>query len=307
MPSGPPDFIGIGTHLAGVVWWAGLLGQHPQIHLPADGRWNQDFFTPFCARPMGEDDIAAYHLRFPRTGSGIVGEWSPRYLYDAWTPRLLQRAAPDAKLLVLVRDPVERYLSSLEYRLARERRHGKWVSMVDIVYRGRYASQLRALYEYFDPEQVLVLQYEQCRARPLEQYTRMLDFLGVDQTAIPGDVRTLERRRGRPSLATQVVNMLGLQDSAPVEWVRERRTGVPRVHVELWPDALDMLRSELQPEIDELGRLAPELDLSLWRGLDAPAPPKPGRTRARVLAAVVGVASIVGIAAGILAATTELF
>jgi hypothetical protein len=231
--SAPPDFIGIGTHLAGGLWWADLLGDHPLVHGPADGDWSQEFFSPFCARPMQDADVAAYHARFPRRGPGVVGEWSPRYLYDAWTLPLLRRAAPDAKLLVLLRDPVERYQSALSYRLAEERRHGKWVSMTDVVHRGRYASQLRALHAFFDPGQVLVLQYEQCLAEPLAQYERTLAFLGVGDE-VPRDV---SQTRGE--------SMEG--DKEP-----------------LWPELVLALRTVLDPEVRELAALVPDVDLTLW-------------------------------------------
>jgi len=318
--SGPPDFVGIGTHLAGGWWWADLLGAHPQVHPPADGEWSQEFFSPFCARPMQDADVVAYHARFPRPAAGVVGEWSPRYLYDAWTLPLLRRAAPDAKLLVLLRDPIERYQSALSYRLAEERRHGKWVSMTDVVNRGRYASQLEALYAFFAPEQVLVLQYEQCLAEPQAQYERTLAFLGVDATILPRGVRRLQRRQARPGVARRAIAALDLERSAPAEWVRRVRTGRPRVHVELWPDLLAALRFELQPEVAALARLAPEVDVRRWSGFQEADPagaaadaarrerrPLLDTTRARVAAAGLALAGLMGAAAGILAATTELF
>jgi hypothetical protein len=264
--SGAPDFIGIGTHLAGGLWWAELLGDHPLVHGPADGDWSQDFFSPFCARPMQDADVADYYARFPRRGPGVVGEWSPRYLYDAWTLPLLRRAAPEARLLVLLRDPVERYQSALSYRLAEERRHGKWVSMTDVVHRGRYASQLRALYAFFDPAQVLVLQYEQCLAQPLAEYERTLRFLGVAPGDPPRRIRRLQRRQTSPGLSRRAVAALGIEQSAPAEWLRRVRTGRARVPVELWPDVLAALRTELEPEIAELVELVPQIDTRLWTG-----------------------------------------
>ena len=52
-----------------------------------------------------------YHQQFPRPVDRIAGEWTPRYMYDFWTPPLLARAAPEAKMLVLLRDPIERFRS----------------------------------------------------------------------------------------------------------------------------------------------------------------------------------------------------
>lgn len=304
-----PDFIGIGTHLAGGLWWADLLGDHPLVHGPADGVWSQDFFSPFCARPMSDADVADYHRRFVRRAPGVVGEWSPRYLYDAWTLPLLRRAAPEAKLLVLLRDPVERYRSALSYRLAEERRHGKWVSMTDVVHRGRYASQLRALHAFFDPEQVLLLQYEQCLAEPLAQYERTLRFLGVEPGPPPRRIRQLQRRQASPGVTRRVVAASGIEQSAPAEWLRRVRTGRARVRVDLWPDVLAALQTELEPEIDDLTRMAPEIDRRLWSGFQPSSKPdgeRPG-LRARATAVVVGAAvATAGMLAGAAALLTDL-
>ena len=52
-----------------------------------------------------------YWRYFPRPDGGVSGEWTPGYLIDFWTPELIARAAPDARVLVLLRDPLERFRS----------------------------------------------------------------------------------------------------------------------------------------------------------------------------------------------------
>ena len=111
--------------------------------------------------------LARYHALFPRPDGALAGEWTPGYMLDFWTPPLLRRAAPDAKLLVLLRDPVERFRSGLtltENRLtlgwsARAAANGGFQ-------RGIYADQLLRLWSAFPREQVLVLQFERCVRDP---------------------------------------------------------------------------------------------------------------------------------------------
>ena len=86
-------------------------------------------------------------------------------MLDPWTPPLLRRAAPEARLLVLLRDPVERFRSGrtlAENRLTvgstRARRGQRGFQ------RGVYADQLLRLWRAFPREQVLVLQFERCVA-----------------------------------------------------------------------------------------------------------------------------------------------
>ena len=82
---------------------------------PAAGR-SLEFFATFCTRAMTDDDIAAYHEHFARVENKVVGEWTPDYIHQAWTPMLLQRAAPEAKLLVMLVNPVARYAVTVAER-----------------------------------------------------------------------------------------------------------------------------------------------------------------------------------------------
>ena len=116
---GPPDFVGVGALGSGAGWWHSMLLAHPEIAPPRARRRALHFFDRFCAREMTGADVAAYHERFPRREGTISGEWTGRYMCDAWTPPLLRRAAPDAKLLVMLSDPIERYRAVFTERLAR--------------------------------------------------------------------------------------------------------------------------------------------------------------------------------------------
>jgi hypothetical protein len=262
--TGPPDFVGVGTHLSGTEWWSQLLSDHPAISPPAGGEWALQFFEPFCAREMRDEDVAAYHELFPRGEGTIAGEWSPRYVYDPWTLPLLRRAAPEAKIVLLVRDPIDRYRASLSYRLAERRPEGEPIIMAEAVHRGRYASQLRALTAFFDRDRILVLQYERCRADPLGQYARALRFLGVDDTYVPRRLRRLARGRTGPILPVRMVRALGLPETVNLDWARRLAGQIVPVRIELWPDVIASLRAELTAEVQELGAAVPDVDLSLW-------------------------------------------
>ena len=100
---------------------------------------------------------------------------------------LLHRAAPDARLLVMLVDPVERFrlmiANSWQRRSAKERTDNRAAEtdfLSNSVPRGRYLSQLRNLYDFYPRDRVLVLQYERCVKDPAAEYARTLRFLGVD-------------------------------------------------------------------------------------------------------------------------------
>jgi hypothetical protein len=108
---------------------------------------------------FGAAEIARYQGWFPRVPGTITGEWTPDYLGYPWVPPLLARAAPEAKLLVILRDPVERFRSGLSFRLSMGA-PDTGATVADAVRQGFYARWLRRYLAYFAPEQLLVLQYE---------------------------------------------------------------------------------------------------------------------------------------------------
>lgn len=214
---------------------------------PAAGR-SLEFFATFCTRAMTDDDIAAYHSHFPRTENKVIGEWTPDYVHQAWTPMLLQRAAPDAKLLVMLVNPVERYAATVAERRRKGDRDNQ-PSLAESLARGLYTEQLRSLLDYYAREQVLVLQFERCVKEPIAQYERTLEFLGVDRDFRPETMRRSPLQRARLKFGA----------------AEEPAVGAPeRRRAELWPDTEIPLIKELAEDVAELHALVPDLDLSLW-------------------------------------------
>src|SRR3954470_22643913 len=162
---GPPDFVGVGSQRCGTTWWFDLINAHPMVATARDKE--RHFFARFCAEPMTEADVESYRRSFYRGEGQIAGEWTPRYAYDFWTPPLLYRAAPEAKLLFLVRDPVARLRSGVEHQ-ARLTPPWDAPQLAQICReagtRGLYAEPLRRMLDWFPREQLLVLQYERCVA-----------------------------------------------------------------------------------------------------------------------------------------------
>jgi hypothetical protein len=251
--AGPPDFIGVGALGSGTGWWHSMLLAHPEIGGPRARRRALRFFDRFCAQEMGEADVAAYHELFPRGPGQIAGEWTGRYMFDAWTPPLLRRAAPNAKLLVMVSDPIERYRAVFAERMSK-RSEGDRLFMTDVVDRRSFGAQLARLHRFYDPDRILVLQFERCRRDPLGQYRRTLEFLGVRDASFRP--RRLRRRPPRGLLGRVVPRRLG-----------ERLAGRPlaeRTPAPLWPDLEAALHTALDPDVAALAQLVPELDLGLW-------------------------------------------
>jgi hypothetical protein len=233
---GPPDFIGVGTQRSGTTWWQRLLRDHPAVRLPLNRKKEQHFFDKFGRRPMTSADIVRYHELFPRAPGELSGEWTPRYMRDVWGPAVVAQAAPEARLLIMFRDPVERFRSGVLHSSARTPGRATTLLSTDAVDRGKYASQLRRVYDYFDRGQVLVLQYEQCVQDPLLHYRRTLEFIGA------------------PNL-----------DHVPEDLTRTRGTATKSRREPIWEDLRYALVRELEDDVEELRGLVPDLDVGLWK------------------------------------------
>ena len=156
-------------------------------------------------------------------------------MHDFWTPRLIARAAPEAKLLIMFRDPIERFRSGVPHRISRTPDARIEAATADAIERGRYATQLRRVLACHDESKLLILQYEKCVADPAAQYRRTLAFLGVDP------------------------------EHEHDGFERAARHDAGGAKKPLWDDLMDGLRAVLEPEVLALAALTPEIDVSLWK------------------------------------------
>ena len=252
--AGPPDFLGVGADIPAGAWWYAALLAHPQVRAPRNGEGDPHAFAEFCERELAESDIAAYHERFARAEGEVCGEWSGRYMSDGWVPPLLRRVAPEARLLVMLGDPVQHVRREAVRRRAAAERGGR-LYLTDVVSRCGYASQLERLRRYFDRERILVLQFERCREDPAGEYRRTLRFLGIDDGFVP---RALRRR------------------SLPLPAALRRVPRPPKATgPELWPQLEDALRAALRPEAEELAAGVEGFELERWPTLSGPSAAAP--------------------------------
>lgn len=240
-PGRAPDWVGVGVQKAGTTRWFDLITAHPGAGGPVDGRKEQHHFDRYGTDPWTEVSAARYHRAFPATDTRRLGEWTPRYLHDPWTPSLLAQAAPDARILVVLRDPLARLRSGLAHT-ARRSTAADADRAADAFSRGLYVHQLERLFAHFDREQVLVLQFERCIDAPAQELARTYEHLALDPFVPPAEV--LERT---VYAATAPARPL--------------------------PAALvDAARAAYRAEAPALATLVPDLDLDLWPSLVAARP-----------------------------------
>lgn len=225
--------MGVGAQRSGTSWWFSLLCAHPGVCHPRTEPKEHSFFRRYYGEEFTGHAIDAYHREFPRRPESITGEWSPNYMSEFWAPRLLARAAPDARLLVLLRDPIARYASAVGARRPHGDRGNAFAK--EAYARGFYYEQLQHLLEHFSREQLLVLQYERCRASPEEELLRTFAFLGLDEVRLPAALfatRVNPTRGAKPPLPAGVEEELRRGYAGDVERLLD---AFPEIDPALWP------------------------------------------------------------------------
>jgi hypothetical protein len=226
---GAPDFVGVGASLCGTEWWYRLIIDHPEVAADRIRPIGLHYFSHFGLRRLTDADIERYHQWFPRPVGASSGEWTPDYAAQPWVAPLLARAAPEARLLFLVRDPVERFRLGMA-RTIEARVSNEGATAADVVDGGFYAIKLRRLLAVLPSERILVLQLERCISDTDSQLAETYRFLGLDDSFRP------------PHRPSPVVSPLPALD----------------------PSVTERLADIYADDVVDLARLVPDLDLERW-------------------------------------------
>ena len=183
-----PDFVIIGAPKCGTTFLYNLLTKHPHVEPAA-------FKEPHYFDLLFEKGIEWYRGCFlpPRWKDGrrtITGEATPGYLYDTHAAERMADVIPEARLIAMLRNPVDRTYSSYQFFQVRhgqekgtfeetiaaylDRPHGD-----NLLHRSIYVDHLLRWSSFFSDEQMLVLKSEDVFECPQEMLKRVLDFLDL--------------------------------------------------------------------------------------------------------------------------------
>ena len=176
-----PTFVGIGVPRAGTTWLNGLLSTHPEIFLP-EGRKEVHFFDRYFERGLDW-----YTDLFPEEGTHgykAVGEITPHYLfYDECAVRI-RELLPEAKLLVMLRNPVDRAYSHFGLRTRVDNYQGSFEEFLEVrpeaIEWGYYSQGIERYLKHFERSQLGIFIYEQMTASIGDAKHTIADFLNVD-------------------------------------------------------------------------------------------------------------------------------
>jgi Sulfotransferase domain len=193
-----PDFVVIGGIRCGTSSMYEYLDSHPDITFSARKElhyfdWNYD------------RGVSWYRSWFPTSlnpGIGLTGEATPSYLMNPSVPERAYKTIPDAKFLLLLRDPVDRAIS--HFNLRKQMGHEKSETLKDALedepnrlgakrtseglgndldcyfHQGNYVEGLKRWLQLFDRESFCVISSEGLFEDPAATYAKVLDFFELE-------------------------------------------------------------------------------------------------------------------------------
>ena len=223
------DFLIAGTQKGGTTALDAYLRTHPELCMA--NRKEVHFFDRDTHFQQGTVDYSAYHAFFSPTASQrLLGEATPIYMYWHRAFRRIWEYNPRMKIIVMLRNPVERAYS--HWNMERDRKAESlpfWEAIqrepercrealpdqhrvYSYVDRGFYTEQLRRLWRYFPPEQTLILRHEALRETPQFVLDPIFDFLEVARQSITTAIHT----HARPYVTT-----MSEREKAYLQWIYE--------------------------------------------------------------------------------------
>jgi len=261
-----PSFVIVGAMKAGTTSLWTSLRSHPDVFMPDEKEL--DFFVAEKRWGWGLD---WYAQRFaPGASAGARGEASTnysKYPLFAGVPERMASVIPDARIVYVVRDPIERMRAHYLHAFAEgwERRPMDRAVLEDPQYLdvSRYATQVERYLAVFERSQVLVATAENLRVDHAGTVSRILSFIGVDPAWKPprveGAIHATADKVARSRAARFVARIPGSEVFSrlvppPVRraWGRHTTIALDREH---WPvpDAVRIrVHAALRPEVERL-------------------------------------------------------
>ncbi len=299
-----PNFLIIGAHKAGTTSLYHYLNQHPKVYL-SPAKEPRFFSLSNCSGRFNGPNDPSNRCRFTTLDSyqelfkdvkdeKAVGEASTLYLYDKDAPNNIFKYNKEMKMIVVLRNPIERAYSNYTYARQKgheeiedfstaldreeERINNGWGALWHYKQKGFYSQQLKRYYELFNESQLKVFLYDDLIHSPQKVVHDIYQFLSVDCDFEP-DFSTKYNPSGVPtsmvvqrlimlgkskslrSFRSVVKKMLGLKKADTI-WAGLQKANLNEIPV-MSSETRDILRELYKHEILRLQTMI-ERDLSHW-------------------------------------------
>jgi len=271
-PGRPPSFVIIGGQRCGTTWLHRAIAEHPAVFVAEPKELH--FFDLHY-----DKGLDWYYGRFtPSAEHRAWGEATPAYLHRPDCDMRLHAAAPDARLVAILRHPVDRAYSA--YQLMRNTMNAGMSfeealeASPELIERGMYADHLERWFALFGRERVLVLLYDDLQSDEAGFVSRVFEHIGVDPAYKPSMLGRVDNAVILPKLRDRL-RALGLEPAVqaikrtPVRrWIQRavadrKRRGRGQAYSDIPADLRSRLLEHYNEPNDRLARLIGR-DLSAW-------------------------------------------
>ncbi len=187
-----PNLFIVGGEKAGTTSLFQYLRQHPEIHGPKKETW---YFRRLANGEITEEDRETYLSLYEGDEAPYQMEASAGNLYDEAVPGLIQERSPEARILITLRDPVQRAYSRFWREVAASRETPDFTEAVqrdldaldrgederfNYVSAGLYAGHVERYFETFGRDRVHVVLLDDIKADAEDTLADVFEFLDVD-------------------------------------------------------------------------------------------------------------------------------
>lgn len=279
-----PNFFIVGEPRSGTTTLHDWMSQHTDIYMSSV---KEPHYFSKIEFPSPDNEVlhitrdTQTYLKLFSSGKDcpVRGESSTYYLADPAAPRLISETVPTAKLIAVLRDPIERAYS---HYLLYNRRGKQKLSFYETIQRditkpedqnlahnlvelGRYHKHISNYLQYFPQNQLLVLLFDDLHNHPKETMAQIFDFLGVEAgQADDIDTGKAQNTYQQPRnellgklMANKHLTSLGLKilPRPLLQQIRNEILLIKSTKPPLDPAAKKMLQETYEPEINKLETL----------------------------------------------------
>jgi len=235
-----PDYYILGVVKGGTTSLYNYLIEHPDIQ-PSVGK-EIDYFGELYYRGLNWYK-ACFPLQFHKTiveklqkKKFLTGEATPRYIEHPFVPERIKKVTPNAKFIILLRNPIDRAYSHWNMNFRRKddtltfdqaiqqeekRIEGEYEKMKnDFKYfnwtyysyaykeHGKYIEKLERWIKIFPKERFLILRSEELFEDPAKAFHKTIEFLGLEKWDLKQYIAYKKRKYEKPKMDINVRNQL---------------------------------------------------------------------------------------------------
>lgn len=289
------DYFLIGAQKAGTTTLYSWLSQHPEIGAP-EALKDFHFFSSPEYFPKGYNwfDKLYKNEPSPRINGAV------NYIFQSEVPERVKTYNPEAKFIIILRDPVKRAFSGHQYfkklnienlsfsEAIQREKEGKLLGRSekdDLSYigHGQYYKQLQHWLQFFNKEKFCILFYEEVFKDPEEHLPKIFKFLNVDPTFKPlfktknvsGQVKYKSLNKliySERSPLKVLVNRTGAKYLFPIEWrgsflnkFRDLNTKNNRITEKMTEQEYLWLRPLFERDVDKLSMFLNKKLTEIWK------------------------------------------